>query len=117
MITFEEFLHDFLLAIKNDTPEEEIVDQKKDETLLLHDLELDYGLFEDIMIHNLVKQLEKKNQKQFIIDISPILPFLPTRIGLIDRFFNRVEKKYYSKFKPLSIRNAAEMIYTKSLAK
>lgn len=115
MISYQTFLEAFFKAIENDTPETDLIALKKLECRLLHDLELDLDLFEDIMIYELVPMFKSEVDAGLEFNIDPIVPFLPHRIGLLARVFNRVPKKYFSKYAPLSIEEAAKLIYEASL--
>jgi len=92
--------------IKDDTPED-IIHEKGMQSLLLHDLKLDYDLFGD-----LISELGVSIGHE--LNANALQEYLPIRIGLFDRYFGRVEKKYFSKFSPISIRDAAQLIYDNS---
>ncbi|GLQ24225.1 hypothetical protein GCM10007853_20990 [Algimonas ampicilliniresistens] len=113
-ITQDEFCGLLLTAIHNETPAEDIVLLKNEEALLLHDLQLDAGLFEYIMLDVIGLIKETKGTHPPVIQIKSVMPFLPNKIGLFDRFFSRVEKKYYPKFKPISVKEAAALMYRDS---
>ena len=112
-ICFDDFFAEFCEAIKRDSPWSHIIAEKLHETLLLHDLRLDFDSFEDIIIYDLISILKLKLQAHFFINLDSVSAYLPLRMHFGSIAIIR-EKFYFPRYTPISIQRAARLIYDNS---